>query len=298
MANNLSPISISQEQIRAVFASCDIKESSIEKYVRAIRPFTKFVSNKSLNQNILLDFKRELEKNKSISVSTKNVSLSAAIVFLRQLAVSGKIPDYTQNIKLFKQSKGHKKEGLTVEELRIFVKYLADLDPSKETIRLKALFTLKYYQGLRDIEIYRLDVDDLLLDQETAHIQRKGADDKEVIYLHPNTIKALKYYLNYCGIKSGAVFISFSRNDSNGNRLSLRSIHESLDSALDEAGIDKNPHGFRHYYVTRLLNILNGDVRKTMKFSGHKSVNTVMIYDDRRNFKEDLPKVFEGFNQI
>jgi integrase len=302
--NSLSPIKITKDQIRAVFESRDLAESTIKEYSRKVIPFIVYSENNGLN---LMNYKRELAKRTDIADSTKQGYLASAKVFLTQLNKKGKIPDIASDVKLFKESKGHKRDGLSADDVKKIVAYMAQLEPSPETARFKALFCLEYYQGLRNVEIYRLKISDLNLNEGTALVERKGQQNKELIFLHPNTVKSLKLYLGYVGVKSGAVFVSFSTNDSKGKSLSQKSLYNIIADVLKELGIarkdipgkryNKSPHGFRHRYTTKLLDILN-DPLKVMQFTGHRSVETIRKYDDRRIHKQDLKVVFEEFNKI
>lgn len=294
------------EQVRTVFQTADLRESTIKQYMYAIKPFLAFVEKRSMGANTLLEYKRQLA-GQPLSISAKNSYLSAAIVFMRQLSRSKGTPDWSE-VGLFKQGKEHKKPGLDSIEIKKIVGYMSKLKPSPATARFKAIFCLKYYQGLRDIEIYRLDVEDLNLLQATARVQRKGQDDKEVIALFPNTIKALGNYLKAAEIEGGALFISFD-NSCYGKRLSERSIYETMAAAFRACRIGeksvpqarryaKSPHGFRHTYATKLLDIFGGDVRKVAQFTGHKDIRTVLRYDDGRLHQADVEKAIEGFAKL
>ncbi len=100
--------------------------------------------------------------------------------------------DITQNIKSFKQSKKHKRDGLNEEEINLLVEKLNNIQSNPRSIRLKAILSLLILQGLRECEITRLNVADIDLVNSTAFICGKGQDDKELIYLHPEATKALK----------------------------------------------------------------------------------------------------------
>lgn len=87
----------------------------------------------------------------------KNKYLASARVFLKELARNGVIPvDITLNIKSFKQSKKHKKEGLSEGEIAKLSERIRDLPDTPKNARLKALFRLFALQGLRQIEAVRL----------------------------------------------------------------------------------------------------------------------------------------------
>jgi integrase/recombinase XerC len=77
------------------------------------------------------------------------------------------------------------------------------------------MLALFMYQGLRQIEVVRLDVTDIDLKNGKAFIHGKGRDDKEPIALHPYTTQALADYLQASNKKSGALFTSTSNNSYN-----------------------------------------------------------------------------------
>ena len=100
-----------------VFDFLDISESSRADYKQRIGFFLDFVKDKEFNFNIFLEFKRYLADRTDFSVSTKNKYLITARIFLKELNRCGLLTsDITQNIKAFKQSKKHKKEGLNYTE--------------------------------------------------------------------------------------------------------------------------------------------------------------------------------------
>lgn len=43
------------------------------------------------------------------------------------------------------------------------------------------------------------------------------------------------------------------------------------------------PHGIHHTAITDVLTAARGDVREARKFSRHKDVKTLMVYDDQRS---------------
>jgi len=58
-------------------------------------------------------------------------------------------------------------------------------------LRLKAILSLLALQGLREIEIIRLDVKDIDYPSRVAHVRGKGHDDKEPVSLHLNSTREL-----------------------------------------------------------------------------------------------------------
>jgi len=251
-----------RERANQVFSLLDISSSTREDYTYRIGLFLQFITEKGFDKNSFLEFKRYLKGRDDLTAATKNKYLASARVFLKELARNGVIPvDITLNVKSFKQSKKHKKEG---------------------------------FQGLRQVEVTRLNVEDLDLVSGIAYIQGKGKDDKEPVYLNPKTVKVLKNYIDICNVGSGALFKSLSNNRS--KRLTSRAIKQSFGALFEELGINKTVHGFRHYFITHLLRSF--DVGTVRKFSRHKSLDMLIVYDDEINLAEKKDKVFACFESI
>ncbi len=83
--------------------------------------------------------------------------------------------------KSFSQSKKHKKEGLNDEEIDQLAYALKELPNTAQNTRIKAIISLLVLQGLRQVEITRLNVKDIDLIRKTALVEGKGKDDKECL---------------------------------------------------------------------------------------------------------------------
>ncbi len=161
----------------------------------------------------------------------------------------------------------------------------------------KALLSLLILQGLRQIEIIRLNVTDIDTVSKVAFVQGKGQDDTEAIDLHPVTVSALRDYLRQYRIADGALFTSTSNNSRN-QRLTTKSIRNILNPILRSLEIPKTVHGFRHYFVTQLVKEYKGDLLSVIRYSRHKSIEMVQIYDDSVKHKADLPRFYKTFESI
>lgn len=282
-------------QAQKIFDSLDVSETTRKDYCSRIGMFIDFIHKEGFRLNSYLDYKRFLEKRTDYTTSTKNKYLATAKVFLKETNRLGLIPvDITQNIKLFSQNKKHKREGLTDREIKKIVEKINELPDTPQHARLCGLFCLLAFQGLRQIEIVRLDVNDLDLANKTAFIRSKGSDDKEPIYLSPATVEALRKHLSLNRVGSGAVFRSLGNRKS--KRLSSMTIKREFQKLFEDIGIKKTVHGFRHFYVTKLLQSL--DVRDVRKFSRHKSLEMLIVYDDEIDMKEKMEDVFACFENF
>lgn len=283
---------------QCVFDTLDVSYTTRQDYASRIKHFIRYLGDSELNCRTFLEYKRFLEQIDTYSISTKNKYLISARVFLDTLYKMGVIPiRITDNVRSFSQGSLHKKDGLNDSDIQKIQDYCATLAPTHKTIRLKAILALLIFQGLRQIEISRLNVNDIDLKNRCAYILGKGRDDKERIHLHPHTIKALKEYLQSIRFRDGALFRSQS-NFSNGSRLTTKSIREEIKRLLDTLQIDGSTHGFRHYFITKLIRSYKGELLMVSKYSRHRSIQMLEVYNDEIIREEDLPRYYEVFNNI
>ena len=287
-----------QAKAEKVFDLLDVKDATRADYKARIGLFIEYIRQHGTNRNSFLEFKRGLAERADLSVATKNKYLTTARVFLKELNRLGQIPqDITQNVKTFSQSKKHKKDGLTDEEIATLTDKVKTLPQGPHTARLRAILSLLTLQGLRQIEIIRLDVKDLDFVSMTAFIQSKGKDDKELINLHPETIRALQDYLRANRIADGALFTSQS-NNSLHQRLTTRALRGIVKKTLKGLGINKTTHGFRHYFTTKLIKTYKGDLLEVAQYTRHKSLEMLQVYNDNIKRKADLPRYYGAFNGV
>jgi integrase len=281
-----------------VFDLLDVSEATRQDYKYRIGLFLDFTAEQGFNRNSFLLFKRALAERTDLAVATKNKYLATAKIFLKEANRRGALPaDITQNIKTFSQNKKHKRDGLNDEEIKTLTDALQILPDTKQNARLKAVLSLLVFQGLRQVEIIRLDVKDIDFIGKTAFIQGKGQDDKEPINLHPEAIKALQGYLRGNRIADGALFTSQSNNHRN-KRLTTRAIRNAVKETLKGLGIDKTTHGFRHYFTTTLIKTYKGDLLEVAQYTRHKSLEMLQVYNDNINRKADLPRFYKAFSGV
>ena len=281
--------------IRSVFRSIDVSEKTRKDYERWIDSFISHCRNGELGYDTLIEFKRSLAESGS-SVSTKNKKLSVARIFLKELTRRRIIPPeiVQQEIKAFRQSKRHKVPGVTLEEVGQIENALLALPDSIRTRRMTAMFELLAKQGLRQIEVRRLDLDDVDIKGGTAFVLGKGRDDKEKIFLLPRTVLALKRYMRLRGEEPGPLFLTLS--DRPSERITTMTINREMKALFERAGVSKTIHGLRHFYVTALLRRFSPtDVQK---FSRHRSIEMVQIYNDEMDLGERADEVSEYLDSM
>jgi integrase len=281
--------------VGSVLETIDVSEGTRAAYQARIGLFLAHIKHDGLNRDSFLNFKRALNARADYSVSTKNAYLTSARVLLRELHRRGLIPsDLTANVKSFQQYKKHKRDGVNDDEMASLVEWLRRLEPSPANARLKAVISLLALQGLRQIEVVRLNVADLELGRQIAYVHGKGRDDKEPVSLHPETVKSLLEHLRASNIADGPVFTSRSHNSLN-HRLTTKSIRLLIKTSFAQLGIDRSTHSFRHWYVTRLIRAYKGDLLQVTQYTRHRSLEMLEVYYDGVRQDEDLPRYHQTF---
>lgn len=286
------------ERTKQVFAELDTSDETRQEYLTRIKLFLDFIKDNGLNNSTFLAYKRYLKARTDYGISTKNKYLTAGRVFVKELHRQGVLPvDISVNVKGFTQTKKHKRSGLNDKDMYTLTDDLAHLDQTPANARLKAIIALLALQGLRQIELARLDVSDVDLARGKILIQGKGRDDKEPVYLHPETVKALRDYIKANKKADGALFTSTS-NNGRGRRLTTRAIRQLVKDTLTKLDIDNSTHGFRHYFTTRLVKHYKGDLLAVSKYTRHRNIEMLQVYYDDINQEADLPRYYKAFEKV
>jgi integrase len=296
-------LQVNPQEASKAFDLLPVNEATRADYKARIGLYVNFINQHGFNRNTLLEYRRYLDSRTDYSVSTKNKYFTSAKRYSGVLHTAGLIPvDITKDIsgkdlKGFKQDKKHKKDGLSSDEIASLTDYLQSLEPTANSKRLKAMLALFMYQGLRQIEVTRLDVTDIDLKNSKAFIKGKGRDDKEPIALHPYTATALNDYLLATNKKSGALFTSNSNNSLN-ERLQTRAVRKIIKQVLDNLAIKNSVHGFRHYFTTTMVKHYKGDLLAVAHYTRHKNLEMLQVYNDAINAEADLPRYYQAFEGV
>lgn len=148
--------------------------------------------------------------------------------------------------------------------------------PSPKAVRDTAILRLLHDLGLRRGEVVSLDMEHVDLEAGTVAILGKGRVARAALTLPSETSTALRAWLAVRGEAPGPLFTNFDRAGK-GSRLTGTSLYR-LTKGL---GLGR-PHGLRHAAITEALDLLGGDVRRVQRFSRHRSLAQVAIYDDNR----------------
>lgn len=281
-----------------IFDSLDITDETKKDYLARLPQFAGWLHRNGITQDTLLRYKQYLRSRTDLGIASKNKYLAVARLAMKEMYRRGAISvDLSLNVKSFQQSNKHKVEGLTEQEVERLCQHLRELSDTFKTVRLRALVALLLYQGLRQVEICRLDVADVELNTSRLNVLGKGRDDKEYIYLHPQTTKALAAYMKASRVKDGPLFTSLF-GQTKGKRLTTRGLRQIVKNLLAEVGIDKTVHGFKHYFTTTLIKAYQSDLLRVAHYTRHRSVEMLQVYNDRLQDEADLPRFYASFDVV
>ena len=178
----------------------------------------------------------------------------------------------------YRDTRGPGREGVR--------RLLAELDrrTSPMSKRDRALVRLLHDRGLRRGEAVALDLEDVDIEAGTVRIVGKGRTEKETLTLPDPTASALSAWIGVRGTAPGPLFTNFDRSGK-GGRLTGRSVARILAGIGDKVDVKVRPHGLRHAGITEALDATGGNVRAVQKFSRHRDLRVLSVYDDNR---EDL----------
>ncbi len=292
--SELLSLPTTEQVVAQMFAGLDVRPNTQYEYGKRIHHFLGYLETHPLSVNSLLEYKRHLAEA-DIAVATKNKYLTCARVFLRECYRHGLImKDITVNVKNFEQSKKHKVEGVSEAE----AKQLCEWMRASGTPRLNALLSLLLFQGFRQVEVCRLQVKDIDLASGTLWVLGKGKDDKEKVYLHSYTTEALKQYLRVIDLQPEDYLFTSSSRRSSSLALTERGLRSIVLGVFEQLGIEKNVHGLRHYFATRLIQHMPGELITVSQFTRHSSLEMLQVYNDSVTSKKDVARYALAFDNL
>ena len=290
MLNNLASVNnntLVKKDLSVLFSKyagfIDASPKTIDTYVGNLKQFMIYLDDQGISEPTREDVIafRESLKERCKPTTIQNY-IEAVKVFFNWTEATGLYPNIAKHVKGVKLSKEHRKDFLTPSQVQ---EVLSEID--LDTLQGKRDFVilgLMVTGGLRDVEIYRANIEDLEVKNHEAilYIQGKGRQDKGDYAKIPLVIyNVLQEYLKAVKDHNGKapLFISLSKN-SLGNRLSKRSISGIAKHYMRMAGYDSQrltAHSLRHSAITILL--LEGKtLQQAQQFARHTNITTTEIY--------------------
>jgi len=237
--------------------------STIEKYLRDIQIFAKWLQEREITKEKLTAYKEHLIKKK-YSPKTINGILSAINKFLTFAESPELKVKYLRIQRQLFRSVGRE---LTKAEYQ----KLLDTAQTLGKERLSLLMQTICATGIRVSEVKYITVEAVKVGK--AEISLKGKI--RTILLTGKLCKKLLRYAKAKKISSGEIFLTRS-----GNGLGRKQIWAEMKSLCKKAGIEPGkvfPHNLRHLFARTFYKICK-DVAKLADVLGHSSIETTRIY--------------------
>jgi integrase/recombinase XerC len=135
--------------------------------------------------------------------------------------------------------------------------------------------------ALRRGEVVSLDLAHLDIEGGRLSIIGKGRTQRESLTIPPKALDSIKAWVAVRGEDHGALFTALDRGH-RGHRLDGSAVYRIVSELGQAVGIDTRPHGLRHAGITAALDKTNGNTRMVQRFSRHRSLETLSLYDDNR----------------
>jgi len=265
----------------------DVTEGTRGTYRRALRQFVVWLRETGRDQRMATLQREDILAYKEGLLATKTAStVSCYLTAVRRLfgwLESRKAyPDITRGIKGAKKARGHRKDCLTVGQIR---GALETVDRSTvEGKRDFALLNLLVRTGLRTVEVARAQISDLRQESGTAvlWIQGKGRQEKDdFVLLVEDTLRPLREYLTARGPVSEQEPLFVSVSDRNaGQALTTRSLSRVVKEAFRRIGLDDSrltAHSCRHTAIT--LAVSGGaSLEQVQAMARHSDPKITMVY--------------------
>ncbi len=148
---------------------------------------------------------------------------------------------------------------------------------SFDGVRDKAILELLYGCGLRLSELINLQMQDLLLSQETIRIMGKGKKERFVPVGRKGKAALLRYLDLRPSRNSGFTENVFILK--NGKKMYPMAIQRMVKKYIEQvvSGVSAHPHMLRHSYATHLMNA-GANIRVVKDLLGHENLSTTQVY--------------------
>jgi len=240
-----------------------------------------------------------LSRIEGIGNKSRNNYLAAMRALIRESIKYGTLPvDISGNIDCFTIESGHTKDGLSIEEIKRLSRYIGSLERSKKSERLKALFQLLTCEGLRQMEVLQIRIEEINFQDYKLKVRGKGSSEAKNIEVFKGTIEVLKNYISFLNRSEGYLFPSKKNKDKALTTRAFRKMFTDKKYGLFvkcDISPEKSVHGFRHFFTTHTLTLVDGDLHKAAMRTRHKSTATLKVYDDRRINRLEMDKMEDAF---
>ena len=234
---------------------------TIEKYLRDLRFFRRYLGSGKLSKEETLGFKQQLIERR-YAVASVNSMLSSVNGFLRYC---GRQDCCVKSLRVQRRIYVPEERELTKEEYRRL------LEASKRDEQMNLLLQTICATGIRISELRYFTVEALRSEELTVCCKNKT----RTIFLPPRLRKALIRYAARRNIRSGPVFVTRS-----GNCLDRSNVWAKMKRLCAAANVESHkvyPHNLRKLFA-RTFYTREKDIALLADILGHGSIETTRIY--------------------
>lgn len=237
-------------------------QATREKYMRDLRCFAEYATDKLLSKSLVLEYKASLEQ--TYAIRSANSMLAALNSFLRFM---GWHDLCVKQFKVQKEAYCSEDKELTKAEYTALVRTAEQ----KKNERLSLVVQTICGTGIRVSELQSITVE--AVRKGEAIVSCKGKTRK--IFIVSALRKKLLRYATEQKINSGIIFVTKS-----GKPLDRSNIWREMKSLCEQAGVSPGkvfPHNLRHLFARTFYGI-EKDIAKLADILGHSNINTTRIY--------------------
>lgn len=236
--------------------------NTIDKYLRDIRCFVKFIGTSDVKKTLVIEYKKYLcEEYAPKSVNSMLSSINAFFAFMGWYDLKVK------TLKIQRRIFVDKEKELTKREYE----RLLNCAKSRGKEKLWLLMQTLGSTGIRISELKFITVE--AVKQQSVSIKCKGK--LRTIFLPRSLCIQLSKFAKKMKIDAGTLFITRK-----GRPLDRSSIWKMMKALCDEADVSKAkvfPHNFRHLFARTFYSV-EKDIVRLADLLGHSNVETTRIY--------------------
>lgn len=265
---------------------------TLEAYGRDLEDFRAFVRSLTLDEAagellgrghgeanaLALAYKTSLVERK-LAAATVNRRLAALRSLVKLARTLGHVP-WTLEVESAKGEAYRDTRGPGRGAVRRMLDRL-DARLDQKGRRDRAIVRLLFDVAFRRGEVVSLDLEHVDLEAGTIAVLGKGRTGRAKVTLPEPTKAALSAWIEVRGSEAGPLFVSLDRA-ARGHRLTGKTLYKMIRELGEDLDLRVRPHGLRHAAITEALELTGGNVRAVQRFSRHKDLRVLTVYDDNR----------------
>lgn len=274
------------EKINMFIESRDILPNTATLYRFILKRFINFIVKNSMKVDSLefqhvYKYKQHLSES-GFSETTIRSHLTIIRCFSKYLKEENLGTDFAKAIKLPFKYKGYKRDPLSSEQIQRLMTGITGAPIM--SARATAIITLMLAHALRDVEVSRLNINDIRMIDNEKYIYIKGkgriskADHQPI---NQESVEAIEQYLLLRGdfTDTDPLFVTHAIGRPS-TRLRPREVSRIVSGQLHRVGLKGpafTPHSLRHSTATHLLE--SGiSIYEVMRYMRHSNVSITELY--------------------